>query len=643
MTEIENTEDYEKEFLEKYFRKEAQNKIQELEQKISECHSEIKAEEFKKKIDKIKDDLEKSLHLLFHESSPPEKIELGHKSENITEGNTMEFYEYLNIKVPINIWNYLFDYQKDGVKWMIRLFFEQKGGVLADEMGLGKTIQVITFIIGLIEYRKDFKVLVLCPATLVDQWKKEFERLNCKSKISSSGKDQITIISYELFRKHGCAHAYDGVFLDEGHKIKNKDSLIRQAVSKIKSRVRVVITGTPIQNNLSELWSIMDFTNPNILGSYRTFNEEFESRINRHRSAKEKETSYKYSIMLRSIIEPFIMRRLKSQINHKLPTKKDHVIFTRLSDCQKRLYINALESKRFAKLRKKMFRSKDDILGAISYLRKICNHPALVEFTSYDKYDIKGPDTDNDCRIPLKYPNCQINDSGKVQVAFELLEKWKQDRRKVLLFFQTVQMLDIFAGILHNKSEYNFQVMTGNTPVASRSSLIDAFNTEERIFLFLLTTKVGGYGLNLTGASRIIIFDPDWNPSMDNQAKERIYRFGQTLDVEIYRLISKNTIENKIYEKQIYKDCLSRKILNNPDTAFTRQYFFDLFSFYNDFDDSNNTCETEPKSLVKNSELIKIKEEDKRDFEILSELNSKRILSGRELIELILRRETNLE
>lgn len=649
MPAISNTDDYEKRFLEKYFRLRAKRKIEELQHKIDESTDSFKVLQLKREIKSVEEELEADLRSVQEQDTAEEKIYSGLKTEQIGEDASGEVFKFQGVAIPLNIWNYLFEHQREGVRWMINLYNEGKGGVLADEMGLGKTLQVATFILGLGHSKEQSRFLILSPATMVDHWSHQLKRLSATLKISHSISAaevrgcEVSILSYELFRIREHEAYFDCVFLDEGHKIKNKDTHIAQTVKRIRSRSRFVITGTPIQNSLSELWSIFDFINPNMLGSHNTFQEEFESRIKKCSTERERQISYQYSVMLRSIIEPFIMRRMKHQVDHMLPGKVDKVIFVKLSREQSSMYIEALESRRFQNLRRMGFRSRGNVLGAIDYLRKICNHPLLVANISFDKYKIQSSEgldrIDALCRSGIDI----IDASSKMATTFDLLNKWFNEKRKVLIFFQTVQMLKIVEhALLLRKSEYSFVVMTGSTPVRKRHHMIESFNSDPKCFIFLLTTRVGGLGLNLTGANRVIIFDPDWNPSTDNQAKERIYRYGQASDVEIYRLICKGTLEEAIYQKQIYKDCLSKKILNNPDTTFTREYFSDLFSFYTSIDNDSRT-ENRNEVTAQNDSLATVREEDKKDFRFLKKLNLKSMLSGRELIEFIERRELNLD
>ncbi|ELA42388.1 uncharacterized protein VICG_00487 [Vittaforma corneae ATCC 50505] len=645
MSIIKDTDDYEKSFVVKYLKTQADKKIAELESKLENTTDSFKRLQIRREIKVVEQALELELKKLDGEEQTIEMFELGSKAKEIGVFVHNDAFIYGNFRIPMNAWNYLFDYQKLGVMWMLDLFELEKGGILADEMGLGKTIQVCTAIVSLFYSKKAEQFLILAPATIIDHWVDQLRKLEpCpkiykKLSIKSKG---IFVLSYESFRLCNILPTFDVVFLDEGHKIKNKESLISQSAKRMQARCRFVITGTPIQNNLAELWSIFDFVNPNVLGSYSTFQDEFERKIKHCKTEKEKQISYQYSVMLRSIIEPFILRRMKASVNHILPSKLDKVIFISLTDKQLQMYLEALKSKKFEILIKSGFGSKGSLLSALVYLRKICNHPLLVgekpfvEYSHSDSSDSGNPDLQN------ASVNQLINDSSKLKVTFDMLDQWYSEKNRVLLFFQTYKMLQIAKmGISSFRPDFKFIEMSGKTPTSKRSTIINTFNNDHSYFIFLLTTRVGGLGLNLTGANRIVIYDPDWNPSTDSQAKERIYRYGQKSKVEIYRLVCRDTIEEKIYQKQIYKDCLSKKILSNPNANFDRDYFLDLFDIHSSFKKDAQVAESK-EFTVENDELVSIKEEDKRDFNIFKALNSKTALTGKELIDYIKRRESNL-
>ncbi|RVD82518.1 uncharacterized protein DFL_006942 [Arthrobotrys flagrans] len=522
-------------------------------------------------------------------------------------------------KLPGDIAQSLFDYQKTAVNWLWNLHAKQHtGGILGDEMGLGKTIQTIAFIAGLHYSQQLTKpVLVVAPATVLKQWCNEFHKWWPCLRVSilhSSGsgmlsiaadkKAEETIDNEEDFlealesttpskaqkaaknivdkvkaKGHILISTYTGlstyhkllldadwecVVLDEGHKIRNPDAKITIAAKQLRSSTRFILSGTPIQNNLRELWSLFDFVYPGKLGIYQVFNEHIAIPIKlggyAGASNTQIHTAFKCAVVLREMISPYILRRLKADVA-VLPPKQDQVLFCNLVLQQKEAYETYIKSPEASDI----FAGKRDVLAGIDVLRKICNHPDLCNRTKLSadpKYDYGNPIR-----------------SGKMQIVKGLLKAWEKDNLKCLIFSQGTQMLDILEKFV-KKSKYCYLRLDGTTDIKSRQSMVDQFNNNPTLQVFLLTTKVGGYGLNLTGATRIIIFDPDWNPSNDMQARERSWRLGQKHEVRIYRLLSRGTIEEKIYQRQLYKQFLTKKILEDPEQrrVFRMDDMKDLFT-----------------------------------------------------------------
>ncbi|EJW01437.1 hypothetical protein EDEG_00031 [Edhazardia aedis USNM 41457] len=485
-----------------------------------------------------------------------------------------------DIVVPSFIWEKLFDYQKESIKWFYELYKKEVGAVLADEMGLGKTLQVIAFLSALYISNKIKFTLIIVPSTLLNQWVTEFKKffpflriiLIHKSHTDNISKlfKEITkcfcvvLISYDGYKTYG-SHLrninFDYIVLDEGHKIKNKDSNISLQISRLVCKNKIVLSGTPIQNNLKELWAIFNFVNYGLLGTHEEFVTEYEDPIKNggYRGATEEvvHKAYTKSRMLRNLIKPFIMRRLKSEVAGELPNKTDLVIFCKLTDIQESLYQKELESEFIYKI----LIGKQSCMPGLMSLRKICNHPYLFTRNSTYKDDI-------------------VKNSGKMKKVDELLQKWRSEGKKALIFTQMIGMIELLE-IYMAENDFSYLKMDGKTSLKTREEYIDKFNSDDNIFAFLLTTRVGGLGLNLVGASRIIIYDPDWNPSTDSQAKERAYRYGQEKDVKIYRLIAAGTIEEKIYNRQIFKNMLSQKILSDPKLSkfFEKDDLNELFTY----------------------------------------------------------------
>ncbi|KAG4302155.1 hypothetical protein PCK1_001427 [Pneumocystis canis] len=523
--------------------------------------------------------------------------------------------------LPGDLRSKLFNYQKTCIQWLWELHCQGTGGIIADEMGLGKTIQIIGFLGGLHYSQKlSGPILVVCPATIMKQWVNEFHKwwppfrvvilhtigsglINIKhekelekhieddklsrnilfkliavkrikkivDKIKTLG--HVLIITYSglrIYKEFIFPNEWAYCILDEGHKIRNPDSDISFICKQIKTPHRIILSGTPIQNNLDELWSLFDFIFPGYLGTLPIFQSQFAIPINIggyvNASNIQIQTAYKCACVLRDLISPYFLRRMKADVASDLPNKNEQVLFCRLTTFQKEAYQSFLNSKDMELILK----GEKQILYGIDILRKICNHPDLVHRETFiKKNDMKYGD-------PKK--------SGKMQVVKEILKLWKSQGHRTLLFAQTKQMLDILEKFIKEMDQFNYCRMDGGTNISSRQSLVDKFNNSNDIDIFLLTTRVGGLGLNLTGANRVIIFDPDWNPSTDVQAQERVWRLGQKKEVIIYRLMTSNTIEEKIYHRQIFKQFLTNKILKDPKQRrfFKAANLYDLFSLKSD-------------------------------------------------------------
>lgn len=535
-----------------------------------------------------------------------------------------------DFKIPGEVFSLLFHYQKTCVQWLYELYQQRCGGIIGDEMGLGKTIQVIAFLAGLHHSNLlDGPVIIVCPATVMKQWCNEFHHwwpplrvvilhaigsgMGNKKNIDEEDLEDIIIsadptqFSYDDYTNstkvkgrlqsnnnmqslvdkvvrdgHVLITTYVGLrvhrdillnvdwsyaVLDEGHKIRNPDSDISLTCKKLKTHNRIILSGTPIQNNLNELWSLFDFIFPGKLGTLPVFQQQFVQPISMGGYANatnvQVQTGYKCAVALRDLISPYLLRRVKADVAKDLPQKKEMVLFCKLTQFQRGKYLEFLHSTELDQIKN----GKRQVLFGIDILRKICNHPDLL-----DREEKRHQKSYGD---PKR--------SGKMQVVKQLLLLWHKQRHKTLLFTQSRQMLDILEEFVSFKDEslagLKFLRMDGTTNISTRQSLVDEFNNGD-YDLFLLTTRVGGLGINLTGANRIIIFDPDWNPSTDMQARERAWRIGQKREVSIYRLMVTGSIEEKIYHRQIFKQFLTNKILSDPKQKrfFKINELQDLFS-----------------------------------------------------------------
>ncbi|KAL2136355.1 hypothetical protein VTI74DRAFT_4187 [Chaetomium olivicolor] len=529
------------------------------------------------------------------------------------------------LKLPGDIYPSLFDYQKTGVQWLAELYAQQVGGIIGDEMGLGKTVQLISFVAAL-HYSKMLHkpVIVVAPATVLRQWVNEFHRwwpplrvsilhssgsgmFNVRdegeiedhvddwdkekpSKSSTAAKrivDRVVEHGHVLVTTYAGLQTYGDVLipvnwgyavLDEGHKIRNPNTAITIYCKELRTPNRIILSGTPMQNNLTELWSLFDFIYPMRLGTLVAFRNQFEIpiRLGGYANATNLQimTAQKCAETLKETISPYLLQRLKVDVAADLPKKSEQVLFCKLSKPQREAYELFLKSDDMASI---LNRTRQSLYG-IDILRKICNHP-----------DLLNP------RLKTEpgYTWGDDSKSGKMVVVKSLLPMWKRLGHKTLLFCQGVQMLDIIEAFVQRLDNIKYLRMDGKTPIKERQSLVDQFNNDPDLDVFLLTTKVGGLGVNLTGANRVIIFDPDWNPSTDVQARERAWRLGQKREVTIYRLMTAGTIEEKIYHRQIFKQFLSNKVLKDPkqQTTFNLNDLHDLFSLSSYEDGVTETSE----------------------------------------------------
>ncbi|XP_047616468.1 DNA excision repair protein ERCC-6 [Phacochoerus africanus] len=526
------------------------------------------------------------------------------KLEDDSEESDAEFDE--GFKMPGFLFKKLFKYQQTGVRWLWELHCQQAGGILGDEMGLGKTIQIIAFLAGL-SYSKirtrgsNYRfeglgpTIIVCPTTVMHQWVKEFhtwwppfrvailhETGSFTHKKEKLVRDiahchGILITSYSyirLMQDDISRHDWHYVILDEGHKIRNPNAAITLACKQFRTPHRIILSGSPMQNNLRELWSLFDFIFPGKLGTLPVFMEQFSVPITMggysNASPVQVKTAYKCACVLRDTINPYLLRRMKSDVKMSLslPDKNEQVLFCRLTDEQHKVYQNFIDSKEVYRI----LNGEMQIFSGLVALRKICNHPDLFSGGPKNFKGIPGEELEEDQFGYWKR-------SGKMIVVESLLKIWHKQGQRVLLFSQSRQMLDILEVFLRAQ-KYSYLKMDGTTTIASRQPLITRYNEDASIFVFLLTTRVGGLGVNLTGANRVIIYDPDWNPSTDTQARERAWRIGQKKQVTVYRLLTAGTIEEKIYHRQIFKQFLTNRVLKDPKQRrfFKSNDLYELFT-----------------------------------------------------------------
>ena len=447
------------------------------------------------------------------------------------------FYDDLPLKVPEMLIETLYDYQFDGVVWLKSLAMRGYGGCLADDMGLGKTLQIITFLSDEDVSNTIGKTIIIVPKTLLGNWISEFEKYKIKDKKVSLyyGANRILAPEADIYiTTYGVvtsdyeilsAFKIDMVILDEAQKVKNAASKTRRIIKHFsEGKLLFAATGTPFENNLAELWSIMDLTNPNMLGSLKEFSYKYIYENNEDCVVK-----------LSEKISPFLLRRTKEEVLKQLPKKIQENIVCLMDEKQQRLY-NAM----LIKLKKDLKKIKEPgtqklhMLNGLTYLREICCHPKLI----------------NDA----KYQKC--NESIKLDVVMDLIDKAIQKKEKIVVFSQFTRFLNIIEETLIS-NDIKYCYIDGQT--SDRENEIKQFEDANR-YVFLISLKAGGFGINLTNAKKMVICDPWWNPAVERQAEDRIYRIGQTENVTVYRLIAKNTIEERIQILKEQKDELGNLV-----------------------------------------------------------------------------------
>lgn len=456
-------------------------------------------------------------------------------------------------------------YQKDGYKWLRTLETWQFGGILADDMGLGKTLQMIAVLLAAKLEGREGTSLIVVPASLVFNWGEELKRFapeltvslitgtqeERKEKIEAYQNADVLVTSYDLLKRDIALYEekqFSYEIIDEAQYIKNHTTAAAKAVKVIKSRIRFALTGTPIENRLSELWSIFDYLMPGFLYGYDSFKKEMETPIVK----KNDEETMK---RLQKMVAPFILRRLKEDVLKDLPEKLEEYRYVQFESTQQKLYDAQVVhmKERLASQNEEDFnKNKLQILAELTRLRQICCAPSLC-FENY-----KG-------------------EAAKVDVCIQLIQSAIDGGHRMLVFSQFTSMLEILQKELDDAG-ISYYVITGSTAKEKRLQMVKEFN-EGEVPVFLISLKAGGVGLNLTGADMVIHYDPWWNQAAENQATDRAHRIGQKKKVTVYKLIAKNTIEEKIKELQEKKKNLAEQVISGDMGqlgAMTRQELLEL-------------------------------------------------------------------
>ncbi len=478
-----------------------------------------------------------------------------------------------DIEIPLSLDNILRYYQKTGYKWLKTLDNYKFGGILADDMGLGKTIQMLSIIAGYVEENSDSEKrasIVICPSSLTLNWQNESQKFTNKlktlvirgsaqerkSQIEKMGEYDLVITSYDLLKRDietykENKYQFRFAITDEAQYLKNSNTQNAKAVKEILADTKYALTGTPIENSLAELWSIFDYIMPGYLFGYKKFKTEYEMPI-------VKDNNQNAMKKLKMLIEPFVLRRTKKEVLTELPEKTITVLNNQMKDEQEKIYLNYLVQAKqdlAETINLRGFeKSHIQVLAALTRLRQICCHPSLF-IKDYQE------------------------GSSKLEQCIEIIKDATEAGHKILLFSGYTSMFEIIQKELE-KNEITYFKLTGSTKVDERIRMVDEFNENKDIKVFLISLKAGGTGLNLTGADMVIHYDPWWNASAENQATDRAYRIGQKNNVQVYKLITKNSIEEKIYDLQQKKSELIDNVLDTKTSFISKLSKEDIMKLF---------------------------------------------------------------
>ena len=469
--------------------------------------------------------------------------------------------------------NVLRDYQVEGFLWLTYSWMNHRSSILCDEMGLGKTVQVIAFVNYIVNWNKNRgPFLIVAPLSTLGHWQREFETWSNLNVVLYHGtqasrdlifdtefyyfddrghvipgvnKFHVLITSYELVSKdllRLSSVRFEAIIIDEGHRIKNSEGMLFQGIQEIQCDHKVILTGTPIQNQISELFTLLNLLDEKVFNSKEAFLESYGQMTD---SGAVKQ--------LHKQLQPYLLRRVKEDVEKSIPPKTETLVKIRLTREQKVYYKAVMQNNR--EFLCKGVKNKSNVprlVNIMMQLRKVCNHPFLLH----------GAEEKLSARAPLaERSQLLIHASSKMVLVDKLLKRLRAERRRVLLFSQMTKMLDILEDYVRMR-EWPFERLDGNVMGSLRQMAIDRFcDVAQDGFVFLLSTKAGGVGINLTAADTVIIFDSDWNPQNDIQAQSRVHRIGQTSDVKVYRLMTEDTYEEKMFDVASKKLGLDRAVL----------------------------------------------------------------------------------
>lgn len=543
-------------------------------------------------------------------------------------------FPVVDVVIDPHLVHHLRPHQREGITFLYECVMGMRvnnrcGAILADEMGLGKTLQCIS-LIWTLQCQGPYggkpvikKTLIVTPGSLVNNWRKEFQKWLGSERIKVFTVDQdhkveefikspfysVLIISYEMLLRSLDQIKnikFDLLICDEGHRLKNSAIKTTTALSSLSCEKRIVLTGTPVQNDLQEFFALIDFVNPGILGSSSSYRKIYEEPIiiSRQPSAseEEKELGERRAVQLACLTGPFFLRRTQEVINKYLPPKIENVVFCRPGALQIELYRKLLNSQTVRFCLEGLLENSPHLI-CIGALKKLCNHPCLL-FNSIKEKECSSTWNGNEEKslyeglinvFPADYNPLMFaeEESGKLQVLTKLLAviHGLRPAEKIVLVSNYTQTLNILQEVC-KRHGYAYARLDGQTPVSQRQQIVDCFNSKySSDFIFLLSSKAGGVGLNLIGGSHVILYDIDWNPATDIQAMSRVWRDGQKHPVHIYRLLTTGTIEEKIYQRQISKQGLSGAVVDFTRTSehiqFSVEELKNLFTLH-----ENSHCVT---------------------------------------------------
>jgi SWI/SNF-related matrix-associated actin-dependent regulator of chromatin subfamily A protein 2/4 len=529
-------------------------------------------------------------------------------------------------------------YQMAGLDWMVSLYNNNLNGILADEMGLGKTIQTIALLAHLMERKgNNGPHLIVAPKAVLENWRKEFndwvdqsimdvvvydgkaeERKELRDKKLTPRSFNVCVTHYDLVMRDKSTLSkieWQYLIVDEGHRLKNHKSKLSELLNRqFKSRFRLLLTGTPIQNNLKELWSLLNFLLPKIFNSSESFKDWFNKPF---QGAKQEDidlTEEEELLLigrLHQVIRPFLLRRKKDEVEQELPNKVEVKLKCEMSAWQKAFYRQIVDHASVG-LGKGMGKSRG-LQNTAMQLRKACNHPYL--FIQSSEYKAQVPEE-------------LVRASGKFELLDRVLPKLKAGGHRLLLFSQMTKCMDVLEDFLVDCG-YRYVRLDGDTKTTERTELLNEFNAEgSDVFVFLLSTRAGGLGLNLQGADTVIMFESDWNPQIDQQAEDRAHRIGQRKEVQVIVFVTVNSIEEKIIEAAKQKRGIDQKVIqaglfNNQATAQQRtEVLKDVFK------KGSAQLEDERTDVPDDEEINRIIARDQDEFELYQKLDNDRKRAG---------------